>query len=49
MIDPATFFLPIRALAEQLRTKKLTSVDLTTACLDRLEKLGPKLQRGRQR
>jgi aspartyl-tRNA(Asn)/glutamyl-tRNA(Gln) amidotransferase subunit A len=42
MIDPATFFLPIRALAEQLRTKKLTSVDLTTACLDRLEKLGPK-------
>jgi aspartyl-tRNA(Asn)/glutamyl-tRNA(Gln) amidotransferase subunit A len=42
MLDDATFFLPVRELGARIRQKKLTSVELTTGCLDRLEKLGPK-------
>ena len=36
-------YLPVRNLAEQIRTKKLSPVELATAYLDRLESLGPKL------
>jgi len=42
MIDDASFFLPVRELAVRLRTRKLGPVELATACLDRLEKLGPR-------
>jgi aspartyl-tRNA(Asn)/glutamyl-tRNA(Gln) amidotransferase subunit A len=42
MIDDATYFLPVRELASRLRAKKLSPVELTTGCLDRLEQLGPK-------
>ena len=42
MIDATTFFLPVRELAARIRAKKLSPVDLTTACLERLETLGPK-------
>ena len=42
MIDHATFFLPVRELAARLKSKKLTSVELTEACLDRLDKVGRK-------
>src|SRR5262245_29443464 len=38
-----TLFLPVRALGEKLRKREFTSEGLTTAYLDRLEKLGPKL------
>jgi aspartyl-tRNA(Asn)/glutamyl-tRNA(Gln) amidotransferase subunit A len=36
-------FAPIRDLAERLRTRKLSSVALTEAYLDRLQKIGPRL------
>jgi len=36
-------FAPIRDLAERLRTRRLTSVALTEAYLDRLQKVGPRL------
>src|SRR6266581_4004333 len=42
MLDDATFFLPVRALAARLRARKLTSQELTEGCLDRLERLGPR-------
>ncbi|MGH7729946.1 MAG: amidase [Candidatus Eiseniibacteriota bacterium] len=42
MIDDATFFLPMRDLAARIRSRKLSPVELTDACLDRLEKLGPR-------
>ena len=42
MIDDATYFLPVRELASRIRSKKLSPVELTTGCLDRLETLGPK-------
>src|SRR5262245_56764397 len=42
MIDDATYFLPVRELAARIRAKKLSPVELTTGCLDRLEQLGPK-------
>jgi len=38
-----TLYLPIRALGNLLRTQKVTSLALTEAYLDRLDKLGPKL------
>jgi len=41
MIDEATYFLPVRELAARIRAKKLSPVELTTGCLERLEKLGP--------
>ena len=40
MIDHAVFFLPVRELAARIKSKKLTSVELTEACLDRLDKVG---------
>lgn len=36
-------FAPVRELAGLLRTRKLSSLALTVACLDRLDKIGPKL------
>jgi aspartyl-tRNA(Asn)/glutamyl-tRNA(Gln) amidotransferase subunit A len=36
-------FAPIRALAERLRTRRLSSVALTEVYLDRLDKIGPRL------
>ncbi len=36
-------FATIRDLAERLRTRRLTSVDLTQACVDRLQKIGTRL------
>jgi aspartyl-tRNA(Asn)/glutamyl-tRNA(Gln) amidotransferase subunit A len=42
MIDDATFYLPVRELAARMRAKKLSPVELTTGCLDRLETMGPR-------
>ena len=42
MIDDTTFYLPVRELAARIRAKKLSPVELTTGCLDRLETMGPK-------
>ena len=42
MIDDATYFLPVRELAARIRAKKLSPVELTTGCLERLETLGPR-------
>ena len=36
-------FAPIREIAGLLRAKKISSVELTKVCLERLEKFGPKL------
>ena len=40
MIDHSVFFLPVRELAARIKSKKLTSTELTEACLDRLDKVG---------
>lgn len=37
-------FWPVRDLAELVRTRKVTSVELTTMYLDRLKRYGPKLE-----
>ena len=42
MIDDATHFLPVRELAARIRARRLSPVELTTGCLERLERLGPK-------
>jgi aspartyl-tRNA(Asn)/glutamyl-tRNA(Gln) amidotransferase subunit A len=42
MTDDTTFFLPVRELAARIRAKKISPVELTTGCLARLEKLGPR-------
>jgi aspartyl-tRNA(Asn)/glutamyl-tRNA(Gln) amidotransferase subunit A len=42
-ITPELLHAPVRELAELLRTRRLTSVALTKAYLERLEKIGPKL------
>ena len=42
MIDDATYFLPVRELAARIRAHKLAPVELTSACLDRLETSGPR-------
>ena len=42
-ITEDTLFAPVSDLAELLRARKITSEALTKACLERLEKLGPKL------
>src|SRR5262245_7643005 len=36
-------FAPIRDLAERIRTRKLSPIALTEAYLDRLQKIGPRL------
>ncbi len=38
-----TLYLPVRELSSLIEAKKLTSEELTEACLGRLEKVGPKL------
>lgn len=43
MIDEPIFFKPIRELAQQIRRRRLSPVELTTACLDRLETRGARL------
>lgn len=43
MITDDILYAPIRELAALLRAKKLSSLELTKACLKRLEDLGPKL------
>jgi aspartyl-tRNA(Asn)/glutamyl-tRNA(Gln) amidotransferase subunit A len=43
MIDRSVMFLPVRELAARIKSKQLTSVELTEASLDRLEKVGKKL------
>ena len=40
-------FLPVRELAERVRTRQMSPVALTRLFLDRLERLGPHVQRGR--
>src|SRR6058998_2602687 len=40
MLDPGTFFLPVRELGARIRDRRLSPVELTGACLDRLERLG---------
>jgi aspartyl-tRNA(Asn)/glutamyl-tRNA(Gln) amidotransferase subunit A len=42
MSDSATLFLPVRELGARLRAKKISPVELTTLCLERLETLGPR-------
>lgn len=42
MVDETLLFQPVRALAERIRERKLSPVDLTTLSLDRLERLGPR-------
>ncbi|GAG47956.1 unnamed protein product, partial [marine sediment metagenome] len=42
-ISEDILFAPVRELAALLRVRKITSVALTEAYLDRLDKLGPKL------
>ena len=43
MPDSDLLYTPVRALAAQVKSKKLTSVKLTETCLERLDTLGPKL------
>lgn len=43
MITEDILYAPIRELAALLRAKKISSVELTKTCLERLEKIGPKL------
>ncbi len=42
MADDAIHHLSVRELGAKLRAKQLSSVELTTGCLERLENLGPK-------
>ncbi len=42
MIDDAVFFLPVRELAARIRARRLSPVELTAGCLERLERLGPR-------
>jgi len=43
MIDESVFFTPIRDLALKMRRNELSPVELTAACLDRLDTAGRKL------
>src|SRR6185436_12278771 len=43
MADSDLLYTPVRSLAAQVKSKKLTSVKLTETCLERLDTLGPKL------
>ena len=43
MIDRSVMFLPVRELAARIKSKKLSSVELTEASLERLDKTGRKL------
>ena len=43
MLDDSTWFLTIRELSEKLRSRSISPVELTEGVLDRLEKIGPRL------
>ena len=43
MLDSSVFFLPIRELAARIRARKLSPVELTQGCLDRLDSTGRRL------
>ena len=43
MADADLLFLPVRELAQRVKSRHLSSVKLTQTCLDRLDSLGPKL------
>ncbi len=38
----ASFFLPVRELAERIKARRISPVELTTAVLDRLQRHGPR-------
>ena len=42
-LDPGVFFLPVRELAARIRQRKLSPVALAEGVLDRLERIGPRL------
>src|SRR3989449_2210586 len=42
MLDPATYFLPVRELSARIKAQRLSPVQLTEGCLDRLERHGPR-------
>jgi aspartyl-tRNA(Asn)/glutamyl-tRNA(Gln) amidotransferase subunit A len=42
-LNDDVLFLPVRDLADRIRTRRLSPVMLTEACLDRLQKVGPRL------
>jgi aspartyl-tRNA(Asn)/glutamyl-tRNA(Gln) amidotransferase subunit A len=42
MLDPSTFFLPVRELAARVKARRLSPVELTEGCLDRLQRHGPR-------
>ena len=42
MIDEGTFFLTVRELSARLRSRQITSTELVTGCLERLDRLGPR-------
>jgi aspartyl-tRNA(Asn)/glutamyl-tRNA(Gln) amidotransferase subunit A len=42
-LDESIFFLPVSELAKRIRTKQLKPTDLVAGCLDRLDRLGPKV------
>ncbi|HZS44614.1 MAG TPA: amidase [Blastocatellia bacterium] len=43
MLNEETFFAPVRQLAAKIRSRQISSVELTEGYLDRLEKIGPRL------
>jgi aspartyl-tRNA(Asn)/glutamyl-tRNA(Gln) amidotransferase subunit A len=43
MLDPSIHFLPVRELAARIHAKKLSPVELTESCLERLSTTGKKL------
>lgn len=43
MADSDLMYLPVRELSARVRSRELSPVKLAEVCLDRLEKLGPKL------
>lgn len=42
MLDESTLFLPLRQLAAQIKSRKLSPIELTEAFLARSEKYGPR-------
>jgi aspartyl-tRNA(Asn)/glutamyl-tRNA(Gln) amidotransferase subunit A len=42
VLDPGTYFLPVRELGARIQQRKLSPVELTQGVLDRLEKIGPR-------
>jgi aspartyl-tRNA(Asn)/glutamyl-tRNA(Gln) amidotransferase subunit A len=42
MLDGTTWFSSVRALATRIRSRKLSPIELTEGCLDRLQRIGPR-------